>query len=56
MTEDEIRGFDECSTALLRTIPGFLWSFYEELKTQGFSEDQSLTLTKEYLSTLMGRK
>ncbi len=53
MTEDDIRVFDENSTMLLRTMPGFLWSFYKELEIQGFSSNQALELTKEYLKTLL---
>ena len=56
MTEDEIREFDEGVTGLLRTMPGFLWSFYESLENQGFSSGQALELTKEYLKLLLGNK
>ena len=55
MTEDHIRDFDESSTEILRTIPGFLWSFHKELENQGFSGNQALELTKEYLRTFCGK-
>ena len=55
MGEDDIRKFDEGTTELLRTIPGFLWSFYKGLESEGFSPTQALELTKEYLKNLCGR-
>ncbi len=52
MDEDAIREFDEATTALVRTMPGFLWSFYAALMQEGFTPVQSLELTKEYLAKL----
>lgn len=51
MNEDDIRAFDESATALVRTLPGFLWSFYTALCEEGFTESQALLLTAEYLKT-----
>ena len=45
MNEDDIRQFDEGTTEIVRTIPGFLWAFYEALEKEGFSKVQALDLT-----------
>ncbi|MHA2279929.1 MAG: hypothetical protein ACXAC5_03510 [Promethearchaeota archaeon] len=52
MDEDLIRGFDEAGTALVRTMPGFLWSFYSALMKEGFTPEQALELTKCYLDKM----
>ncbi len=56
MNENDIRKFDEDTTIILRTMPGFLWGFYKTLEDEGFSSVQALELTKEYLKTLCGSK
>jgi len=53
MTEDELRSFDENVTDVMRTIPGFLWSFHSLLCKEGFTESQALELTKEYLKSIV---
>ena len=53
---DLVRGFDESTTMILRTIPGFLWSFYSSLIKEGFTPDQSMELTVQELGFLNGSK
>lgn len=50
--EDMIRDFDESSTNLLRTYPGFLWSFYSKLLNEGFTADQATELTIAYMGKI----
>ncbi len=52
VTENDIRKFDEAATALMRTIPGYLWNLFTELKKQGFTEVQALELTKKSMEKL----
>ena len=53
---ETIRDFDEISTMILGTIPGFLWSFYSSLITEGFTPDQAMALTEQELGFLNGAK
>lgn len=46
---DQLRLFDEAATDLLRTVPGFLRSFFVKLVEEGFKEEQAMELTKEYM-------
>ncbi len=49
MKENDLREFDECATAITRTMPSFLWNFYKALVNEGFTIEQSLELTKAYM-------
>ena len=53
---ESVRDFDESSTIVLGTIPGFLWSFYRALITEGFTPDQAMMLTVQELGFLNGSK
>jgi hypothetical protein len=53
LSEDK-HNFDEASTYLLDTMPGFLYSFYAKLIKEGFNPIQALELTKEQLKVLGG--
>ncbi len=50
--ENSIRQFDESATALVRTMPNFLWNFYNSLVKEGFSSEQAMTLTTKYLEKI----
>lgn len=52
MDENDIRKFDEAITGITRTIPSLLWELFEEFQKQGFTENQSLELTKKYLEKI----
>lgn len=56
MTEDELRKADEASTDVVRLLPIFLWSFFVELQEQGFSEQQAIHLTTEYMKSAVSVK
>ncbi len=50
------REYDEGLTNLLDTLPRMLWSFYQQLKTEGFNEGQALFLVGNMLSTMFRQR
>lgn len=47
---------DQTAALLRDTLPLFLWTFYDALKTQGFTDDQSFELTRSYMVMTFGPK
>lgn len=57
MLDDKIKAdFDQASALINETYPQLLWSFYDNLKTAGFSDLHALELTKVFLSNNMNAK
>lgn len=56
MLDKDVNAWDEATTSLLRTIPGFLWSFFKSLVDEGFTREEALNLTTTYLISLQGQR
>ena len=50
--DNEIHKYDQSFEFFLRVLPSSLRSFYSKLKEEGFSEKESLELTKEWLKSI----
>jgi len=48
MKKDRLVGFDEANEDMLRILPYSLHSYFEKLKGEGFSEEQSFTLVRDF--------
>ena len=48
-TPQELADMDQANRMLCDALPGLWWGLYEGCLNQGFSEDQSLELVKEYI-------
>ena len=49
MSEKDVADFDQAMTSLMRLLPPSLWQLYEALKTQGFSHEDAMRLTSDWL-------
>jgi len=50
----DISGINHALNLLTSTLPSSLWSFYNDLRQNGFNEQQALTLTNTFLNNLLG--
>jgi len=48
MDNDSVIGFDEAFEGFLRTMPYSLHSYFEKLIKEGFNEEQSFALVRDY--------
>lgn len=46
----------EQMSAFLRDFSGALYTFYEDLKKQGFTDEQAFMLTRDYQKTMINNK
>ena len=50
MLDDQIRAaIEQAAASIGETIPLMAWSLYTGLVNQGFTEDQSFTLTRDFV-------
>lgn len=47
--------FDQARAELIECIPPLLFSFYERLKKEGFSDTNAMALTRDYLTAMIQR-
>ena len=54
MDQDDIHGFDEATTTVAKFMPPALWTFFQNCKSEGFTEDQAFKLTTVWLKVTLG--
>lgn len=50
--EDLIHKFDEALTVITRTYPSGLYTFFQQCRKEGFTDDQSMQLTLEFFKLI----